>query len=111
MYIVTVYSFICVCVVRCQVEETKVLSNSVSYTFYQSAEMDLDSQTRQIEHHNTKGKQLTQETRAVPQFDSGIITEDVDKLSKTWKNSAKVRCQYENIIAQKAVFQFLYFKC
>ena len=57
----------------------------------QGAEMDLESQTRQMEHHNTKGRQLSQEARTLPQFEAGIITEDVDKLNKTWKNSAKVR--------------------
>ena len=52
--------------------------------------MNLESQTRQMEHHNTKGRQLTQETRTLPQFDTGLITDDVDKLNKTWKSSAKV---------------------
>ena len=56
----------------------------------QSAEMDLESQARQMEHHNSKGRQLTQETRTMPQFDTGIITDDIDKLNKAWKNSAKV---------------------
>ena len=59
----------------------------------QSAETDLDSQTRQMEHHNTKGRQLSQETRTLPQFDTSVITDDVDKVTKTWKNAAKVNFQ------------------
>ncbi len=57
----------------------------------QSAELDLDSQTRQLEHLNTKGKQLVQESRNLPHFESSVISDDMDKLNKTWKNSAKVR--------------------
>ena len=61
-----------------------------SSSYLQNAETDLDSQARQMEHHNTKGRQLTQEIRSLPQFDPSVITDDVDKVNRTWKNTGKV---------------------
>ncbi len=57
----------------------------------QEAQSDIDSQGRQMEHHNSKGKQLAQETRSLPQFEASIIPDDLDRVNKAWSNSGKVR--------------------
>ncbi len=51
----------------------------------------MESQGRQVDHHNSKGRQLTQEARCLPQFDTSLVADDLDKVNKTWNNSTKVR--------------------
>lgn len=56
----------------------------------QNAEFDLHACQPQLDQMNNKGVQLMEELKNVPNFDVGVMEQDLDEVNVKWENSNKV---------------------
>ncbi|XP_076463750.1 muscle-specific protein 300 kDa-like isoform X7 [Babylonia areolata] len=68
---------------------------------HKNAEFELHANQSQLDHMNTKGMQLLEELRSVPNFDPSVMEHDLDEVNLQWENTNKaIEDHKENLEAQ-----------
>ena len=60
-----------------------------------TAELDLHGQQRHFDYFSNRGKQLLQDSKALPGFDRQLLTDDIVTLSARWSKCQTVRRPHE----------------
>ena len=61
------------------------------YAVLQAAELELQGQQRQFDYLSSRGKQLLQESRALPGFDRQPLSQQLVSLTAKWTKCQAVR--------------------
>ncbi|KAK7104412.1 hypothetical protein V1264_019133 [Littorina saxatilis] len=68
---------------------------------HKTAEFELHANQTQLDHMNSKGLQLLEELRKVPNFSPKVMEKDLDDVNAQWENANKViEAHKENLEAQ-----------